>query len=76
MGTACYIKGADKILEKLEKKFDVKAGETTKDGLLSLIGARCVGSCSLAPIAIYDNKAIGHLEIDQSVEEAQELVKC
>lgn len=76
MGTACYIKGADKILEKLEKKFDVKAGETTKDGLLSLIGARCVGSCSLAPIAIYDNKAIGHLEIDQSVEEAQRLVKC
>merc|ERR1711879_174376 len=76
MGTACYIKNADKILAKLEKKFDIKAGETTKDGLLSLVSARCVGSCSLAPIAIYDNKAIGHLEIEQSVNEAQELVKC
>lgn len=76
MGTACYIKNADKILAKLEEKFDVKAGETTKDGLLSLISARCVGSCSLAPIALYDNKAIGHLTLEQSLEEAQELVKC
>lgn len=76
MGTACYIKDANKILQKLEEKFDIKAGETTKDGLLSLVSARCVGSCSLAPIAIYDNKAIGHLEIEQSVKEAQELIKC
>ena len=76
MGTACYIKNADKILAKLEEKFDVKAGETTKDGLLSLISARCVGSCSLAPIALYDNKVIGHLTLEQSLEEAQELVKC
>jgi len=76
MGTACYIKDASKILAKLENKFNIKAGETTKDGLLSLISARCVGSCSLAPIAIYDNKAIGHLNIEQSIEEAQEVVTC
>lgn len=76
MGTACYIKDANKILQKLEEKFNIKAGETTKDELLSLVSARCVGSCSLAPIAIYDNKAIGHLDIEQSVTEAQELIKC
>ena len=76
MGTACYIKDADKILKKLENRFKIKAGETTKDELLSLVSARCVGSCSLAPIAIYDNKAIGHLDIEQSVEEAEVLVKC
>ncbi len=76
MGTACYIKDANKILEKLENRFNIKAGETTKDGLLSLISARCVGSCSLAPIAIYDNKAIGHLGIEQSIDEAQELLSC
>jgi len=76
MGTACYIKDAKKILEKLENRFNIKAGETTKDALLSIISARCVGSCSLAPIAIYDNKPIGHLEINQSLEEAQELIKC
>ena len=76
MGTACYIKDADKILKKLEETFDIKAGETSKDGLLSLLSARCVGSCSLAPIAVYDNKAIRHLGIEQSVKEAQELIKC
>jgi bidirectional [NiFe] hydrogenase diaphorase subunit len=74
MGTACYIKGADKILAKMEEKFGIKAGETTKDNLLSLLSARCVGSCSLAPIAIYDNKPIGNLELEQSINEAKELL--
>ncbi|MEA3383124.1 MAG: bidirectional hydrogenase complex protein HoxE [Campylobacterota bacterium] len=75
MGTACYIKGADKILESLEKKYNIKAGETTKDSLLSLISARCVGSCSLAPIAIYDDKPVGKLTLEQSVQEVEELLK-
>ncbi len=74
MGTACYIKGADKILAKMEEKFGIKAGETTKDNLLSLLSARCVGSCSLAPIAIYDNKPIGNLELEQSINAAKELL--
>lgn len=76
MGTACYIKDANKILKKLEDRFNIKAGETTKDELISLVSARCVGSCSLAPIALYDNKPIGHLGIEQSIEEAEELIKC
>ena len=75
MGTACYIKQANIILKKIEERFDVKVGETTKDGELSLLSARCVGSCSLAPIAIYDNKSIGHLSLEQSICEAQELIK-
>ena len=76
MGTACYIKNANKILEKLEEKFGIKAGGTTKDNLVSLLSARCVGSCSLAPIAIFDNKSVGHLDVDKSLIEAQELIKC
>ncbi|WP_206732110.1 bidirectional hydrogenase complex protein HoxE [Halarcobacter ebronensis] len=76
MGTACYIKNANKILERLEKKFNIKSGETTRDELISLISARCVGSCSLAPIAIYDNKTVGHLSIDEAEKEAEELTKC
>lgn len=74
-GTACYIKGAQKIVEALEARFDIKAGETTKDNLLSLLTARCVGSCSLAPIAIYDDKPVGNLSIEQSVSEIEEIVK-
>jgi len=75
MGTACYIKGANKILESLEQKYGIKAGETTKDSLLSLISARCVGSCSLAPIAIYDDKPIGNLTLEQSVQKVEDLLK-
>lgn len=75
MGTACYIKNAHLILEKIEERFNVKVGETTSDGLLSLLSARCVGSCSLAPIAIYDNKAIGHLTLEQSLKEVEELIQ-
>lgn len=74
MGTACYIKGADKILASLEQRFGIKAGETTKDALLSLLTARCVGSCSLAPIAIYDNKPIGNLTLEQSLKEVEEIL--
>jgi bidirectional [NiFe] hydrogenase diaphorase subunit len=61
LGTACYIKGSKKILEQFEKKFNIKVGETTKDGLLSLLSARCVGSCSIAPVVVCDNKAKGNL---------------
>jgi len=74
MGTACYIKGADKILASLEEKFGIKAGETTKDSLLSLLTARCVGSCSLAPIAIYDDKPVGKLSLEQSLQEVEEMI--
>ena len=74
-GTACYIKGADKIVDALEKKFGIKAGETTKDNILSLLTARCVGSCSLAPIAIYDNKPVGKLSLEQSISEVEEIIK-
>lgn len=75
MGTACYIKNAHLILAKIEERFNLKVGETTSDGLVSLLSARCVGSCSLAPIAIYDNKAIGHLSLEQSLKEAEELIQ-
>ena len=75
MGTACYIKGSNKILEDLEKRFGIKAGETTKDGLISVLTARCVGSCSLAPIAIYDNKSVGNITKELADITIQELIK-
>lgn len=74
MGTACYIKGANKILEKIEQKYNVKAGETTKDNLLSLLTARCVGTCSLAPVVVYDGKSKGKLEVEESMEILKETL--
>lgn len=75
MGTACYIKGADEILQSLEKRFGIKAGETTKDGLISVLTARCVGSCSLAPIIVCDNKSSGKLTLEDAEKTIEELIK-
>lgn len=74
MGTACYIKGAQKILEALEQRFEVTVGQTTQDELFSLLSARCVGSCSMAPVVIYDNRSKGKLTVEDALAEAQEIL--
>ncbi len=61
-GTACYIKGAPKLLESVEEKFGVQPGDTTKDNKLSLLTARCLGSCGLAPAVVFDGDVAGKLE--------------
>jgi bidirectional [NiFe] hydrogenase diaphorase subunit len=61
MGTACYVKGAGEILTSIGKEFGVKVGETTNDNKLSLMVARCVGSCGLAPAVVFDGNVEGHL---------------
>ena len=58
LGTACYIKGAKALLEKIEDKYDIKEGETTPDGELSLMAARCIGACGLAPATVLDGEVI------------------
>jgi bidirectional [NiFe] hydrogenase diaphorase subunit len=54
MGTACYVKGADKVLATVEQEAGIKAGETTADSQLSLLTARCIGACGIAPAVVYD----------------------
>lgn len=61
LGTACYVKGADKILEKLEEKLGIKNGECTPDRLFSIDSCRCVGACGLAPVIMIDDEVYGHL---------------
>lgn len=58
-GTACYIKGSAKLLQSIEQKFGIRPGETTEDGQLSLVVARCLGSCGLAPVAVFDQQISG-----------------
>ncbi len=55
LGTACYVKGADKLISAIEDHAQVKPGETTPDGQLSLLTARCIGACGIAPAVVYDN---------------------
>ena len=56
MGTACYVKGAQLLVEKLEKEFGVKPGEVTPDNQLGVQIARCIGSCGMAPAVVYDGE--------------------
>lgn len=59
LGTACYIKGAREVLAAIEAEYDVKAGGTTRDNQLSVLTARCFGSCALAPVITFDGETIG-----------------
>ncbi len=67
-GTACYIKGAPALLTALEDRYAVKPGETTPDGELSVLTARCVGSCGLAPAVVLDNTVLGKVGPDAMLD--------
>ncbi|HVT72148.1 MAG TPA: bidirectional hydrogenase complex protein HoxE [Lacunisphaera sp.] len=54
LGTACYVRGANKVLAAVEERAGVKAGETTPDNKVSLVTARCIGACGIAPAVVYD----------------------
>lgn len=62
MGTACFVKGADKLLAKLEKKLGIQTNEITKDGLFSLRDIRCLGTCGMAPVMMIDDKVFGRVK--------------
>jgi bidirectional [NiFe] hydrogenase diaphorase subunit len=68
MGTACYVKGAGAILAALETTYDVKPGETTADGKLSLLTARCVGACGVAPAVVFDGEVVGKVTPEAALE--------
>lgn len=61
LGTACYVKGAAKIVERMEKSLSVPVGQSRADGKASLQVARCFGACGLAPAGIFDGQVVGHL---------------
>jgi len=64
MGTACYVRGAEKVLEEFKRKLKVEVGETTKDGKFSLNCLRCVGACGLAPVVMVGDKTYGRVSPD------------
>jgi bidirectional [NiFe] hydrogenase diaphorase subunit len=59
-GTACFVKGADDIVSAVAGAYGVRAGDTSADGHLTLKTARCLGSCSLAPLVVLDGDALAH----------------
>jgi bidirectional [NiFe] hydrogenase diaphorase subunit len=66
-GTACYVKGAQQILNKIEESFNLKAGEVTVDNKLGLQVARCIGACGLAPAVVLDNEVLAKTQLDELI---------
>ena len=73
LGTACYINGARGILAAVEDRFELKPAGTTEDGKLSLLVARCLGACILAPTMILDGEVQGRLTPDRLIERLEGL---
>ncbi|HPB75028.1 MAG TPA: bidirectional hydrogenase complex protein HoxE [Chromatiaceae bacterium] len=72
-GTACYIKGARGLVEAIQERYAVRPGETTPDGRLSLLTARCVGSCGLAPAVVLDGAMQGNQTAGQVLAKLERL---
>jgi NADH:ubiquinone oxidoreductase subunit E len=70
-GTACYIKGADKLIGAAEQKLGIHQGTTTRDGNVSLMVARCVGACSRAPVMLCDGEVRGESTTEQMIEQLE-----
>jgi NADP-reducing hydrogenase subunit HndA len=64
LGTACYVRGAEKIIEEFKRILNINVGETTTDGKFSLACLRCVGACGLAPVVLVGDKVYGRLSPD------------
>ena len=65
MGTACYVRGAEKVVDELKKDLKINVGEVTPDGKFSLDCLRCVGACGLAPVVMIGEKVYGRVEAHQ-----------
>ncbi len=74
LGTACYVKGSDKLLSAIEKFAGIKAGETTADKQVSLLTARCIGACAIGPAVVYDGKVAGHQTPKDAIDQLTEYV--
>ena len=62
LGTACYVKGADKLIDRISERLGIKAEECSEDGQFSLTACRCIGACGLAPVLTINDEVYGRLE--------------
>ncbi|MBE5805501.1 MAG: NADH-quinone oxidoreductase subunit NuoE [Clostridiales bacterium] len=64
LGTACFVKGSEKILDKVKEMLKIDVGETTEDGLFSIEATRCIGACGLAPVFTVNDEVYGKATIE------------
>ncbi len=75
MGTACYVKGAGKILDVISKETDINVGETSADLQFTLEATRCIGACGLAPVFTVNEEVYGNVTNDETKEIMKKYVK-
>ncbi|HHU21572.1 MAG TPA: NAD(P)H-dependent oxidoreductase subunit E [Acholeplasma sp.] len=74
LGTACYVKGSQAVLDEICNTLQIKVGETTKDELFSVEATRCVGACGLAPVFTIDGKVYGHATVQSAAKELRRII--
>ncbi len=65
LGTACYVKGSQAILDKIKAELGIEPDQTTADGKFSLVATRCIGACGLAPVMTVDDEVYGKVTLKQ-----------
>ena len=75
LGTACYVKGSQNILDKVKEKLNIDVGETTKDGMFSIESTRCIGACGLAPVFTVNEDVYGKATSEQIDEILEKYLK-
>ena len=73
LGTACFVKGSQSILERAEERLKIKSGQVTEDGRFSIDEVRCVGACGLAPVFIVNDEVYGNATVKKLDEVLDEL---
>ncbi|SDL34352.1 NADH-quinone oxidoreductase subunit NuoE family protein, partial [Natronincola ferrireducens] len=68
LGTACYVKGAQAILDKISDIINTKPGQNSADGRFTLVATRCIGACGLAPVITVNEDVYGRLKVDDIPE--------
>ena len=68
MGTACYVKGIQEAVNRIENKYNIKQGGTTEDRRFSLEAVRCLGACGLAPVVVVDQDTYGGVKAEKVIE--------
>jgi bidirectional [NiFe] hydrogenase diaphorase subunit len=74
LGTACYVKGAEEIVQAIEKEFKIKRGGSTPDGKLSLLATRCIGACAMAPTLVVDDEVIPKATKEVVIKKIKEVL--
>ena len=75
VGTTCHVRGAPKLIDKIERDFSIKSGETTEDMLVTMETVGCVGACALGPLVVLDGKYHGHMNTESLGKIVKKLKK-